>query len=85
MIPYRQIITVAAIVAFLALLYMFAYDKGYEKHRAEVAKQATEIIVDSRQDIITAAKEAQNAEKNIKTSVDCNVIWNFNIGNCLSN
>lgn len=84
MIEYPKLIGLVAVIAFMAILYAFAFDKGYQKHKLEVERQATEIIVDSRQDIITAAKEVENAEKNIKHTVDCNAVWDFNIGNCLS-
>ena len=84
MIDYPKLIALACVIAFMAFMYSFAYDKGYQKHKLEVERQATEIIVDGRNDIITAAKEAQNAESNIKNTVDCNAVWDFNIGNCLS-
>lgn len=84
MIEYPKLIGLAAFVAFMAVLYMFAYDKGYEKHKAEVAKLATSIIVDSRQDILSAAKEVENAEKNIKHTLDCDAVLTFDLTQCVS-
>ena len=84
MIEYPKLIALAVLIAFMAILYMFAYDKGYERHKAEVAKLATSIIVDSRQDIITATKEVENAEKNIKHTVDCDAVLSFDLTQCVS-
>ena len=84
MIEYPKLIALILVIAFMALLYLFAYDKGYEKHKAEVAKLATSIIVDSRQDILSAAKEVENAEKNIKHTLDCDAVLTFDLTQCVS-
>lgn len=84
MIPYKQIIAVAAIVAFLGALYLFAYDKGYQKHKMETESQATQVIVSSREDLINAVEEVRESEKNIKDTVECNDIFNFDLTVCLS-
>lgn len=84
MIEYPKLIALVAVIAFMACLYLFAYDKGYEKHKAEVAKLATSIIVDSRQDILSAAKEVENAEKNIKHTLDCDAVLTFDLTQCVS-
>lgn len=84
MIEYPKLIALAVVIAFMAMLYLFAYDKGYERHKAEVAKLATSIIVDSRQDIISAAKEVENAEKNIKRTLDCDAVLTFDLTQCVS-
>lgn len=84
MIEYPKLLGLLAVVAFMAILYMFAYDKGYERHKAEVAKLATSIIVDSRKDVISAAKEVENAEKNIKHTIDCDAVLGFDITQCVS-
>lgn len=84
MIEYPKLLGLLAVIAFMAMLYGFAYDKGYEQHKAEVAKLATSIIVDSRQDVISAAKEVENAEKNIKHSLDCDAVLTFDLTQCMS-
>lgn len=84
MIEYPKLIALILVIAFMALLYLFAYDKGYEKHKAEVAKLATSIIVDSRQDILSAAKEVENVEKNIKHTLDCDAVLTFDLTQCVS-
>lgn len=84
MIDYPKLLGLVAVIAFMAILYMFAYDKGYEQHRAEVERLATNVIVDSRNDVIIAAKEVENAEKQIKNTVDCNAVLSFDLTQCVS-
>ena len=84
MIEYPKLLGLLTVIVFMAVLYAIAYDKGYERHKAEVAKLATSIIVDSRQDIITAAKEVENAEKNIKHTFDCDAVLSFDLTQCVS-
>lgn len=82
-----KIIVLCSFLAFLLVFYLgslyVAYNKGYNKHVLEVGKQATEVVMGSHTDILVAAKEVQNEEKNIKTDNDCGTIWDFNLRECL--
>ena len=82
-----KIIVLCSFLAFLLVFYLgslyVAYNKGYNKHVLEVGKQATEVVMGSHTDILVAAKEVQNDEKNIKTDNDCGAIWSFNLRECL--
>ena len=84
MIPYTKIVAIGCIIAFLSVLYMFAFDKGYQKHKAEVERQITQIIVSARDDLINAVDEVKENEKNIKDTDECNNIFNFDLTVCLS-
>lgn len=72
---------------FTLLFYLWsiyvAYNKGYNKKASEVEHQAIEVVVGSHTDILEAAKEAKNEEKNIKHTIDCDVIWKFDLRQCL--
>ena len=72
------------ILGFYAISIYMAYNRGYEAHRMETESEATQIIIDSRQDVIVASKEVENAEKQIKDTLDCNAILDFDLFECLS-
>lgn len=84
MIPYTKIIAIGCVISFLSVLYMFAFEKGYQKHKAEVERQTTQIIVSARDDLINAVDEVKENEKNIKDTDECNNIFNFDLTVCLS-
>lgn len=84
-------IKIIAVCAFLTLLALFyggslyvAYNKGYNKHALETIKEAAEIVVGSHSDILVAAQEVKENEKNIKTDENCADVWNFDLRKCLS-
>ena len=72
---------------FLLLFYLWsiyiAYNRGYNKKASEVEHQVVQVVVGSHSDILEAAKEVQEDEKNIKYTPDCNLIWNFDLHQCL--
>ena len=84
MIPYKHIAVVALFVAFTGMLYLFAYDKGYQKHKGEVERQTAQVIIDSRDDLINAVQVVKEDEKNIQDTDECNNIFNFDLTVCLS-
>lgn len=84
MIDYVKLLCLCAIIGFMAILYMFAFNKGYDKHKAEVERQTAQIIASSREDLINAVQEVKESEKNIKDTVECNDIFNFDLTVCLS-
>lgn len=83
-------IKIIAVCAFLALLALFyggsiyvAYNKGYNKHALETLKEASEVIMGSHTDILVAAEEVKENEKNIKLDETCSAVWNFDLRECL--
>ena len=83
-------IKIIAVCAFLALVAAFyigsihvAYNKGYNQHALEVERQAVEVVVGSHSDILTAAKEVKDDEKNIKDDEDCGTVWTYDLRKCL--
>lgn len=83
-------IKIIAVCAFLALVSAFyigsihiAYNKGYNQHALEVGSQAVEVVVGSHTDILTAAKEVKDDEKNIKDDGECSSIWDYDLRKCL--
>lgn len=82
-----KIIVMCSFLAFLLVFYLgsiyVAYNKGYNKHVLEVGKQATEVVMGSHTDILVAAQEVKNNEKNIKTDDECSIIWDFDLHKCL--
>lgn len=83
MVSYVKLFFLGCLITFMAFLYLFAFEKGYEKHKREIEKESSEIIMGSHTDILVAAKEVQNDEKNVKTDNDCGAIWSFNLRECL--
>lgn len=83
-----KIIAALSVLAFIALFYIgsiyVAYNKGYNKHALETIKEAAEIVVGSHSDILVAAQEVKENEKNIKTDEGCRAVWNFDLRECLS-
>ena len=78
------IIFVVCFVFYLVSLY-FAYNKGYQKHVLEVAKESAQIIIDSRNDVVEAIEVANNVEKDIIKSDECSAVFSFDLRtNCLS-
>lgn len=84
MIDYAKLLGLGAVIAFMAILYLFAFDKGYEKHKSETERQMAQVIANSREDLINAVQAVKDDEKNIKDSVECNDILNFDLTLCLS-
>lgn len=84
MIDYVKLFCLTAVIGFMAILYLFAFEKGYEKHKAEVERQTAQIIADSRDDLINAVQEVKDSEKNIKDTAECSNILNFDLTLCLS-
>ena len=82
-----KIIVLGSFLAFLGVFYLgsiyYAYNKGYDKKAMEVAKEATEIIVGSHTDILVAAQNVKEKEKDIKNDEVCSAIWNFDLRECL--
>lgn len=83
-------IKIIALCSFLFVLVAFylwsinnAYNKGYNQHVMEVAKEATEIIVGSHNDILVAAQKVKEKEKDIKNDEVCSAVWNFDLRGCL--
>jgi len=84
-----KIIAVCAVLALVVAFYIgsihVAYNKGYNKHALEVAKEASEVIMGSHTDILVAAKEVKDGEKNIKMDEVCSAVWDFDLRQCLHN
>ena len=82
-----KIVVIGSILAVLSAFYLgsiyVAYNKGYNKHALEVAKEASEVIMGSHTDILVAAQEVKNSEKNIKIDDECSIIWDFDLHKCL--
>ena len=82
-----KLMIAGAILAFLTIFYLgslyVAYNKGYNKHALEVSKEATEIIMGSHTDILVAAKEVKDNEKNIKMDEVCSAVWTFDLRQCV--
>ena len=68
-----KIIVLGSFLAFLGVFYLgsiyYAYNKGYDKKAMEVAKEATEIIVGSHTDILVAAQNVKEKEKDINVEI----------------
>ena len=82
-----KLIAISSILAILTVFYLgsiyVAYNKGYDKKAMEIAKEATEIVVGSHTDILVAAQNVKEKEKDIKNDETCNAIWNFDLRECL--
>ena len=82
-----KIIVVCSFLAFLLIFYLgsiyVAFNKGYNKHAMEVAKEATEVVLGSHNDILVAAQNVKEKEKDIKQDEVCSAIWNFDLRECL--
>jgi len=82
-----KLIVLGSFLAFLGLFYLgsiyVAYNKGYNKHALEALKEASEVIMGSHTDILVAAKEVKENEKNIKLDETCSTVWNFDLRECL--
>lgn len=83
MISYAKLFLLGCIISFMAFLYSFAFEKGYEKHKREVESAATEIVIGSHTDILVAAQNVKEKEKDIKNDEVCSTIWNFDLRECL--
>lgn len=82
-----KIIAILAIAGTLITIYIgslyVAFNKGYNKHVEEVARQAAEVVMGSHSDILVAAQNVQEKEKDIKNDETCSAIWNFDLRECL--
>ena len=82
-----KLIALLAIAGTLITIYIgsiyAAYNKGYNKHVEEVARQATEVVMGSHTDILVAAQNVQEKEKEIKEDEVCSSIWTFDLRDCL--
>ena len=83
-----RLIVLGLLLLFFGLFYIgsiyVAYNKGYNKHALETIKEAAEIVVGSHSDILIAAQEVKENEKNIKTDGSCADVWSFDLRKCLS-
>ena len=82
-----KLIVLGSFLAFLGLFYLgsiyVAYNKGYNKHALETIKEASEVIMGSHTDILVAAKEVKDNEKNIKMDEVCSAVWTFDLRQCV--
>jgi len=82
-----KIIAIGLFLAFLGVFYFWsiknAYNKGYNQKAMEMAKIATEVVVGSHTDILVAAQNVKEKEKDIKNDEVCSAIWNFDLRECL--
>ena len=82
-----KLIVLGSFLAVLIAFYLWsinnAYNKGYNQHALEVAKEATKIIMGSNNDILVAAQVVKDKEKEIKDDEVCSAIWNFDLRKCL--
>jgi len=70
-------------IAFYVISLYYAYQMGWNDHKAKIESEATQIIIDSRDDVLVADKEAQKAEQNVKEDITCSTILNFDLHKCL--
>lgn len=82
-----KLIVLGSILAVLVAFYLWsiknAYNKGYNQHALEVAKEAAEVVLGSNNDILVAAQNVKEKEKDIKDDEVCSAIWNFDLHKCL--
>lgn len=82
-----KIIAICSILIFLVAFYLWsvknAYNKGYNQKAVEMAEIATEVVMGSHTDILNAAQNVKEKEKDIKNDEVCSAIWNFNLLDCL--
>ena len=82
-----KLIVLCSFLVFLIIFYLgsiyVAFNKGYNKHVMEVAKEATEVVLGSHNDILVAAQNVKEKEKDIKNDEVCSTIWNFDLRECL--
>lgn len=84
-----KLIVLGSILAVLVAFYLWsinnAYNKGYNQHALEVAKEAAEVVLGSNNDILVAAQNVKEKEKDIKNDEVCSAVWNFDLRKCLHN
>lgn len=82
-----KLIVLGSFLAFLGLFYAgsiyYAYNKGYDKKALEVEREAVQVVVGSHTDILVAAQNVKEKEKEIKEDEVCSAIWNFDLRECL--
>lgn len=82
-----KLIVLGSILAVLVAFYLWsinnAYNKGYNQKAMEIAQIATEVVVGSHTDILVAAQNVKEKEKDIKNDEVCSTIWNFDLRECL--
>lgn len=80
-------VILGSIVAVLTVFYLgsiyVAYNKGYDKKALEVEREAVQVVVGSHTDILVAAQNVKEKEKDIKNDEVCSTIWNFDLRECL--
>ena len=70
-------------IAFYVISLYYAYQMGWNDHKAKVESEAAQIIIDSREDVIVADKEAEKAEQNVKDDITCATVLGFDLRKCL--
>ncbi len=84
-----RLIVLGLLLLFFGLFYIgsiyVAYNKGYNKHALETIKEAAEVVMGSHTDLLNAAKEVKENEKNIKMDETCSAVWSFDLRECLHN
>ena len=82
-----KIIVICLFLAFLGIFYFWsiknAYNKGYNQHALEVAKEASEVVLGSHNDILVASEIVKKKLKELKNDEVCNIIWDFDLRKCL--
>jgi len=82
-----KLIVLGSFLVFLGLFYAgsvyYAYNKGYDKKALEVEREAVQVVVGSHTDILVAAQNVKEKEKDIKNDEVCSAIWNFDLRECL--
>ena len=82
-----RLIIIGSILISLIIFYIWSlnvsFNKGYNKHVEEVARQAAEVVMGSHSDILVAAQNVKDKEKDIKEDEVCSAIWNFDLRQCL--
>ena len=70
-----KIIVLCSFLFVLVAFYLWsinnAYNKGYNQKAMEMAKIATEVVVGSHTDILVAAQNVKEKEKDIKNDEVC--------------
>lgn len=82
-----KFVVLCSFLLFLAVFYSgsvyYAYNKGYDKKALEVEREAVQVVVGSHTDILVAAQNVKEKEKEIKEDEVCSAIWNFDLRECL--